>query len=169
MLIALYLLAIVAANLSVTFFGPVSAPINAFLLIGFDLVARDALHERWKGKNLWLKMLLLIGVGGVISWFINQGAGRVAIASFIAFALSGIFDTLVYQLLDRHSKMLKINGSNIVSSAVDSLSFPTLAFGAFIPWVVFGQFAAKVIGGYVWSIIIFRKIKFNNDISSPVN
>ena len=105
-------------------------------------------------------MLLLIGAGGLLSWFINQGAGRVAIASFIAFALAGLSDTIVYQLLYRYSKLLKINGSNIVSAAVDSIAFPTIAFGVFIPWVVLGQFLAKVIGGYFWSIIIFRKGKF---------
>jgi len=166
LLVALYLMAIVAANLSVAFFGPISTPINAFLLIGFDLVTRDALHEKWQGKNLWLKMLLLIGAGGILSWLINQGAGRIAIASFMAFALAGLFDTLVYQLLYRFPKIFKINGSNIVSAAVDSIAFPTIAFGTFIPWVVLGQFAAKVIGGYVWSLIIFRKAKFNGDTSS---
>ena len=45
------------ANLSVAYFGPVSTPINAFLLIAFDLVSRDSLHERWNHKNLWLKMM----------------------------------------------------------------------------------------------------------------
>lgn len=168
MLVVFYLLAIVAANLSVAFFGPISTPINAFLLIGFDLVTRDALHEKWRGKNLWLKMLLLIGAGGILSWLINQGAGRVAIASFIAFALAGISDTIIYQLLYRYTKILKVNGSNIVSAAVDSIAFPTIAFGAFIPWVVFGQLAAKVIGGYLWSLIIFRKVKVNEDIGSTV-
>ncbi|MGI6685344.1 MAG: VUT family protein [Bacillota bacterium] len=168
MLVGLYLCAIIVANLSVAYFGPISTPVVGFLLIGFDLVTRDALHERWQGKSLWVKMLLLISVGGILTWFINQGAGRVAIASVIAFALSGIFDTIVYQLLYRYSKILKVNGSNIVSAAVDSIAFPTIAFGAFIPWVVLGQFAAKVIGGYVWSIIIFRKVKFTNDASSTV-
>lgn len=168
MLVIFYLGAIVVANLSVAHFGPISAPIIAFVLIGFDLVSRDALHEKWQGKNLWLKMFLLIGVGGFISWFLNQGAGRVAIASVAAFSLAGIFDTLVYQLLYKHSKLIKINGSNVVSSAIDSLAFPTIAFGAFIPWVVFGQFVAKVFGGYLWSIIIFRKGKFNQKVSSAI-
>jgi hypothetical protein len=51
-MIILYLAAIVAANLSVAHFGPSVAVLNAFLFIGLDLTTRDALHERWRGRNL---------------------------------------------------------------------------------------------------------------------
>ena len=158
MLIVLaYLAANVAANLSVTYFGPISTPINAFLLIAFDLAARDKLHEEWGNKHLWPKMLLLVGTGALLSWFINRNAGPIATASFISFLLTGITDTAVYQALKKHPRFVKINSSNIASSAVDSLVFPTLAFGTFIPYAVFGQFLAKVFGGYLWSLILFRK------------
>lgn len=157
MLIVLaYLAANILANLSVTYFGPVSTPINAFLLIAFDLVARDKLHESWKHKHLWPKMLLLVGTGALLSWFLNRGAGRIATASFIAFLLTGITDTIVYQILKNHTRFLKVNGSNVVSAAVDSIAFPTIAFGSFIPWIILGQFSAKVIGGYIWSLILYR-------------
>lgn len=160
MLIVLaYLAANVLANLSVTFFGPISTPINAFLLIAFDLVSRDTLHERWHNKNLKLKMLLLIGAGAILSWLMNRGAGRIATASFVAFLLTGLTDTLVYHLLRNHTKLVKVNGSNLVSAAVDSIAFPTIAFGSFIPWIILGQFAAKVFGGYVWSMILYRGTK----------
>lgn len=154
-----YLAANVLANLSVTYFGPISTPINAFLLIAFDLVSRDTLHERWHHQHLKLKMTLLIGTGAVISYLMNQGAAQIAWASFVSFLLTGFSDTLVYHLLQHHSKLVKVNGSNIVSSAVDSIAFPTLAFGQFIPWVIIGQFAAKVFGGYIWSLILFRENK----------
>jgi hypothetical protein len=49
--------------------------------------------------------------------------------------------------------MVKVNGSNVVSAAIDSLVFPTLAFGALLPWIVAGQFAAKVAGGAVWAAV----------------
>lgn len=157
MLIVLaYLAANILANLSVTYFGPVSTPINAFLLIAFDLVARDKLHESWKHRYLWPKMLLLIGTGALLSWFLNRGAGQIATASFIAFLLTGITDTIVYQILKNHARFLKVNGSNVVSAAVDSIAFPTLAFGSFIPWVILGQFSAKVLGGFIWSLILYR-------------
>jgi len=53
--ILIFLLAIIAANLSVAYFGPVSTPINAFLLIGLDLSLRDHIHDKWHGNNLGLK------------------------------------------------------------------------------------------------------------------
>lgn len=152
-----YLAANVLSNLSVSYFGPISTPINAFLLIAFDLASRDSLHERWHHKYLKLKMLLLIGTGAILSYLVNRGAGQIAIASFIAFLLTGFADTLVYHLLGNQPKLIKVNGSNLVSAAVDSIAFPTLAFGSFIPWVILGQFAAKVLGGYIWSLILFRR------------
>lgn len=151
-----YLAANILANLSVTYFGPISTPINAFLLIAFDLVSRDTLHERWHHEHLKLKMLLLIGAGAILSWLVNSGSGRIATASFVAFLLTGFTDTLVYHLLRNHPKLIKVNGSNLVSGAVDSITFPTLAFGSFIPWVILGQFSAKVLGGYLWCLILFR-------------
>lgn len=156
LIVIAYLTANVLSNLSVSYFGPISTPINAFLLIAFDLASRDALHERWHHKHLKLKMLLLIGSGAILSYIVNRGAGQIAIASFIAFLLTGIADTLVYHFLRRQPKLVKVNGSNLVSAAVDSIAFPTLAFGSFIPWVIFGQFVAKVLGGYIWSLILFR-------------
>lgn len=156
LIVLLYLAANVLANLSVSYFGPVSTPINAFLLIAFDLVSRDTLHERWHHKHLKLKMLMLIGTGAVLSYWLNRGAGRIAMASFAAFLLTGFADTLVYHLLRRNSKLFKVNGSNLVSGAVDSIVFPTLAFGSFMPWVILGQFSAKVLGGLLWSLILFR-------------
>jgi hypothetical protein len=56
--------------------------------------------------------------------------------------------------LREKTRFLKINGSNVVSSGVDSLIFPTLAFGQLMPVIVIGQFAAKVLGGAVWFFII---------------
>ncbi|TCP59153.1 hypothetical protein EV586_101369 [Tumebacillus sp. BK434] len=156
-LVLLYLAAVVAANLSVAYFGPSSTIINAFLFIGLDITTRDALHERWQGRRLWLNMGLLVLVGSIISYLFNRDAAQIAIASFAAFALSNIADTVVYHLLRRYPKFVKINGSNVASAAVDSITFPTIAFGVFIPWVVAGQFLAKVLGGYVWSLILVRK------------
>lgn len=157
MLIALYLAAIVAANLLVAQFGPAVSVVNAFLFIGLDLTTRDALHERWQGKRLWWKMLLLIGSGSLLSWFLNRNAGPIALASFVAFAGAGVADTLIYWLLGDKNRFTKINGSNVVSAAADSFLFPVLAFGWPPLWgIIAGQFVAKVGGGFIWSIILFR-------------
>jgi hypothetical protein len=156
-LVALYLVAIVLANLTIALFGPSWAIFNAFLFIGLDLTARDGLHEAWHGKYLWPKMLLLIAAGSVISWMLNRDAGQIALASFIAFACAGLVDALVYHWLGGYPRWMRINGSNVPSAAVDSILFPTIAFGSFMPWIILGQFAAKVFGGFAWSLILFRK------------
>ena len=56
----IYLAAIVVANISLLSFGPVASIFNAFILIGLDLSLRDKLHDEWKGRHLWWKMLALI-------------------------------------------------------------------------------------------------------------
>ncbi len=156
MLVALYLAAIVAANLSVAYFGPYASIINSFVFIGLDITTRDALHERWEGKNLWGKMALLILSGSVLSWLLNRDAGRIALASFAAFAASGAADTIVYHLLRHRPKLWRVNGSNVVSSTVDSVVFTFVAFGTLMPVIVAGQILAKVAGGYVWALVLNR-------------
>lgn len=152
--IVMYLVAVVLANLSVTHFGPASTIVNAFLFIGLDLTARDKLHEAWHGRMLWPKMLALIATGSLVSWVLNRNAQQVAIASFAAFLGAGVVDAVVYQMMYRWKWLYKVNGSNVFSGAADSLIFPTVAFGSFMPLIVLGQFAAKVVGGLVWSLAI---------------
>lgn len=151
--VVLYLLAIILANLSVARFGPESAIINAFLFIGLDLTARDRLHDAWRGKQLVLKMGLLIAAGSLLSWLLNRDAGPIALASFVAFVAAATVDSVVYHFLRQYPRFYRVNGSNIPSAAVDSFVFPTLAFGALLWPIILGQFAAKVAGGFVWSLI----------------
>lgn len=156
-LVSSYLAAIIAANLLVVRFGPTIAVVNAFLFIGLDLTSRDYLHEAWQGKRLWLKMASLIATGSVLSWLLNRDAGPIALASFIAFAGAGLADTLAYWILGDKRRLVKINGSNVVSAGVDSFLFPILAFGLPVLWpIVLGQFLAKSVGGMVWSLILAR-------------
>jgi len=155
--VVLYLVAIVLANLSVAAFGPTVVVFNAFLFIGLDLTSRDQLHEAWRNNNLLPKMAGLIAAGSLLSWLLNRNAGPIALASFTAFAAAAAVDSLVYQQLGRYPRWLRINGSNIPSAAVDSLVFPTLAFGSFLWQIVLGQFLAKIAGGFAWSLL-FRWI-----------
>lgn len=157
--ITMYLAAIILANLSVATFGPAVSILNAFLFIGLDLTARDKLHERWQGRGLVWKMLLLIAAGSVLSWILNRNAGTIALASFIAFASAASVDTLLYHLLRGRVYLVKVNGSNVASAAVDSLIFPALAFGFPLLWgIVIGQFFAKVAGGFLWSLVLQRRV-----------
>lgn len=158
--VAMYLGAIVAANLIIARFGPSAAIIVAFVFIGFDLVARDRLHDAWRGRGLAWKMAALIAAGSVLSWVLNRDAGPVAIASFVAFAAASVVDAAVYAvgLRSGWAWFRRSNVSNVASAAVDSLLFPTIAFGAFMPIITLGQFAAKVLGGVIWSLILRRRL-----------
>jgi uncharacterized PurR-regulated membrane protein YhhQ (DUF165 family) len=154
-MVVLYLGAIVAANLLVARFGPGVSVVNAFLFIGFDLTCRDALHERWHRRHLAMKMATLIAAGGLVSWFLNRDAGRIALASVVAFTLAALTDWVVYRFVrTRLARQARMNVSNLFSAAVDSVAFPTLAFGVLLPAVVVGQYLAKVGGGALWAWIV---------------
>lgn len=158
LLIALYLLAIVAANLLVATFGPAVTIANALLFIGLDLTTRDRLHEAWRGRGLAWKMAALIAAGSLLSAALNRAAGPIALASFVAFAVSASVDALTYHALRGRAYTVKVNGSNVLSAAADSLIFPALAFGLpLLWWVVVGQFAAKVVGGALWAWVLAER------------
>lgn len=158
-LVSVYLFAIVLANITVAYFGPAFSIINAFILIGLDLTTRDMLHELWKNNKLWLKMFGLILLGGIISFILNRNTLNIAIASCIAFAAAGTIDAISYQILHKKNYLVKVNGSNVFSGLADSIIFPTLAFGVFMPLIILGQFAAKVFGGFLWSLALKKVLK----------
>lgn len=148
---AIYIAALVFANLLVAWLGPWFSPINSFVLIGLDLSLRDKLHEQWENDRLMLKMGGLIAVASGVSYLLNPAAGAIALASFVAFALAMITDTIVYHYLRDKPWVIRSNGSNVAGAAVDSITFPTIAFGGFMPEIVALQFCAKVFGGGIWS------------------
>lgn len=155
LLILLYLIAIILANLIITSYGPAASIITAFFLIGLDLTSRDALHDAWQNRGLWWKMALLIAAGSLLSFLLNRTAGPIALASFGAFALAGLADTLIYVLLKDRARLVRVNGSNVISAGVDSVAFLALAFGWPPLWgIVAGQWLAKVVGGFLWSLVI---------------
>ena len=147
----IYVIALVAANLLVAWLGPWFSPINAFVLIGLDLSLRDKLHEQWRNDKLLLKMSTLIIVASVISFVCNPASGSIALASFLAFGFAMAADALTYHFLRNKTWMMRSNGSNVAGAAVDSIVFPTIAFGGLMPGIVFLQFLAKIFGGFLWS------------------
>lgn len=149
----IYASAMIGANASVAYFGPWVSPINSFFLIGLDLALRDWLHFRLKP---W-QMGLLIAVSGFLTWAMNAAPAQIAIASAVAFTVSACVDWSVFSALWRRSWLVRSNGSNTAGAIVDSLLFPTIAFGAFMPHIMLMQFAAKAGGGFLWSLIL-RKI-----------
>ena len=156
--VIVFLSAIVAANLLASYFGPTITIYTAFLFIGLDLFVRDTLHDLWKEK-LPQKMFLLVLAGSMITVALNINAGPIALASTLAFAVAFIGDGLSYHFLKERMFLLRSNGSNVVGSLLDSIIFPTVAFGMLMPEIVAGQFLAKVLGGAVWSVLFVKYSK----------
>lgn len=167
-LVAAYLAAIVAANLSIAHWGPEAAIYNAFVLIGLDLTCRDRLHDLWHG-HLLRNMSVLIVTGSVLSyvlglwWGKGDYVGQIALASCVAFGAAATADGFAYHFLRRRPWYERTNQSNIAGAAVDSVVFlgmldvlianPIFDFSFRL---AFTLFAAKVAGGVVWSFVLRR-------------
>jgi uncharacterized PurR-regulated membrane protein YhhQ (DUF165 family) len=147
-----YAAAMIAANLLVARFGPSISPVLAFFLIGLDLALRDLLHVRLKA---WQMGGLIVGTG-LLTYALNPAADKIAIASSASFLAAALVDWAVFSNL-AGSWLRRSVGSNVAGAAVDSLLFPTLAFGALMPHIVLMQFLAKVLGGSIWSLILARR------------
>ena len=152
-LVALFLAAIVAANLTLTHWGPDWIVPNAFLLIGLDFVTRDRLADFW-GTTRVGKMLALIAAGGLLSYWVNRGAATIAEASAISFMAAEIGEALLYHALRAQSWAARAPRAAILAAAIDSVLFPTLAFHQFVFLTSFDQFCAKVAGATCWAWVI---------------
>jgi len=146
----IYVAAICAANASVYTWGPVATPINAFLLIGLDLTLRDRLHDRY--GLVGSSALALVAAGA--SYGLNPAGATIALASAVSFALASLADGSLYQALRGRNYLTRSNGSNTAGALVDSLTFPTIAFGVLMSEVIALQFVAKVAGGFMWSLLL---------------
>ena len=158
-----YLGAIVVANLTLAEWGrehPEVVLYNAFILVAYDLVARDYLHSYWEGPQLVRNMAALIGAGSLLSlvagYWIGSGpdVGRIALASCIAFGAAGVTDALVYTRMISYGWLERINGSNIASATVDSFVFIALYPFGFDFTLAFTLAAVKIAGGVTWSLVL---------------
>lgn len=150
----LYLTAAASANVAVSIWGESAAYLCGLILIPFDLVTRDVLHERWRG-NVWPRMVGLIFLGSLATALVAAEATDVAVASFIAFSASGITNALAYQKLIRRPKIFKMSASNLLAALVDSIIISALLFN-FSVWFILGQTLIKFVGGYAWSLLAIR-------------
>lgn len=157
MVVLIYLASIVVANLIAARFGPSATVINAFVLIGLDLTLRDRLHDAWRGRGLVWRMGALIFAGGALSALVNRDALPIALASSLAFSAAATVDAVSYAVLEKRNRAARVNGSNVLSAAVDSVVFLVVAFGWPPLWgVVLAQWVVKVLGGAVWYMALTR-------------
>ena len=148
-----YAVAMTAANLLVATFGPSISPVNAFFLIGLDLTLRDWLHVRLK---TWQMGALIVGTGA-LTYLLNPAAEMIAVASAMSFLAAALVDWAIF-VKTTGSWVKRANISNMGGAAIDSLLFPTIAFGVLMPEIVALQFIAKVAGGAIWSLA-FKKFQ----------
>ena len=115
----------------------------------------------WTGFALSLLVVLLTYVGGIIpaaSFWEGQGAydeilgsvPRIVLASMIAYLISQNNDVLVFHLLKKVTKdkhlWLRNNGSTMISQALDSAVFVSIAFAGTVP------------GGVLWELIYVQYV-----------
>lgn len=163
-----YITAAAIANLLIWWLGPWSAPWIGFIFIGLDLTSRDRLHEMWEGKDLWVKLLLLISAGSCLSYLLCPDSQRIAAASGLAFLVSGAVDSVVYTYMptghpQNHplNRLIRSNGSNLASGLFDSTCFILAGFYPIPAGEALGIIAltwgSKVLGGFIWSLILYRR------------
>lgn len=151
--VAFWLAAITAANVIVAHYGPEASIYCAFTLIGLTLVLRDRLHDLWQ-RHRAIKMGALILTGSVLAYAVTPDAGRIGLASGVAFLCAETVDAIVYQAVHRWPWLERSNTSNFAGAAVDSLVFPTIAFGGVLWAITVGQFTAKVAGALLFTLLI---------------
>lgn len=161
-LVSLYLLVAIGSNLLINALGPSYLWLTAFILIPFDLTTRDLLHEAWNGRNLKFKMFLLITSGSILTYAVNSSALMIAVASSMAFLISGIIDTAVYEALKTKDRLVKMTASNVGSSITDSLIFPIVAFGVIDVSLFASQSISKSTGGFLWSLLLVKLINLRS-------
>jgi uncharacterized PurR-regulated membrane protein YhhQ (DUF165 family) len=148
-----YAVAMTTANLLVATFGPSISPVNAFFLIGLDLTLRDWLHVRLK---TWQMGVLIVGTGA-LTYLLNPAAEMIAVASAVSFLIAALVDWAIF-VKTSGSWLKRTNISNMGGATIDSILFPTIAFGVLMPEIVVLQFIAKVAGGAIWSLA-FKKFQ----------
>ena len=115
----------------------------------------------WTGFALSLLVVLLTYVGGIIpaaSFWEGQQAyddilgsvPRIVLASMVAYLISQNNDVILFHVLKRVTKdkhlWLRNNGSTIVSQALDSTVFVSIAFAGTVP------------GGVLWELIYVQYV-----------
>jgi uncharacterized PurR-regulated membrane protein YhhQ (DUF165 family) len=150
---SVYILAVLAANFTATWFIPL--PVFGMvsvgtLIFGVTFTQRDRVHRF--GRRRVYVMILLAAVGMVLESVFLGVEWRIILASFVAIVLSETADTEIYHRLLHRSWVQRVTGSNLVSIPLDSLLFNLLAFaGVFAPGmllaIIFGEIVAKFATG----------------------
>lgn len=123
----------------------------AFVLVGLDMVIKDALQDRW---GVSWRLLLMIAGGGVAG-LLAPGSARICAASVAAFTVSALVDVAVFAALAQSPR--RYVASNAASALVDSSLFLWLGLGVF-GWPVLAQTITKIAGAALWQRLLSRRL-----------
>jgi uncharacterized PurR-regulated membrane protein YhhQ (DUF165 family) len=168
-LILLYFISIISANLLIQFFGVYALLASSFILIPFDFVIRCILHEKWKGKQLIIRLFLLTFLACITTYVINQKSEDIALASILGFTSAQVIAGIFYQINKSRSWFMKVNISDLLAIIFDSIVFQLTAFSHINPLVIFFQINIKFAGGLLWFFILFKFFKIQNSLINERN
>jgi queuosine precursor transporter len=142
---------VVASNWLTARYGLVWGLVTAgTFTAGLTLAARDVVRE---AGGLWLALACVAAGVGLSVAMSNP---QLALASGIAFGISELADTLVYEPLRDRGKLRALAASNVVGAVVDSLMFlwlagfpvwPAVVGQVTVKWIVAVALPIAVVGG----------------------
>ncbi|MDV6373297.1 VUT family protein [Deinococcus arenicola] len=159
LLIALYALSILAANITLNKFIPL--PVYGLLSVGTIFFAavftlRDRIHRAGGLPAVYIAIGSALLVNTLAAFFTGT-EWRFIGASFLAILAGELADTAVYQRLLHRSWWTRVLASNAVSVPLDSVLFNLLAFwgimsGGEIGQIIFADILAKYLIAAVFAI-----------------
>ncbi|UQN07736.1 VUT family protein [Deinococcus sp. QL22] len=152
LLIALYALSILLANLTLNSFIPL--PVFGLLSVGTIFFAavftlRDRIHQAGGLRAVYIALALALVVNTLFA-LVTGTPWRFIGASFLALLIGELADTGVYQRLIHRNWWTRVLASNAVSVPLDSILFTVLAFygdmsNRDIAQIIFADILAKFL------------------------
>jgi len=147
--IAVYIVAIMVANYTATWFIPL--PVFGLLsvgtlIFGITFTARDFVHKM--GRRYIYGMIGVAAVLTSIMAVLTDTPYRIVVASFITVIIAETADTEVYQRFIHQPWLVRVSASNAVSVPIDSILFSTIAF--------LGVMSAIDIVAIIWADIVWK-------------
>lgn len=163
LLIALYALSILLANLTLNSFIPL--PVFGLLSVGTIFFAavftlRDRIHQAGGLRAVYIAIALALVVNTLFA-LVTGTPWRFIGASFLALLIGELADTGVYQRLIHRNWWTRVLASNAVSVPLDSVIFNLLAFWGDMPTgqivqIIYADILAKFLIAAVFAFRVRR-------------
>ena len=169
LLIALYVLSILLANLTLNRF--IALPIYGQLSVGTIFFAavftlRDRIHRHGL-KAVYVAIGLALIVNALAAFYTGT-PWRFIGASFLAILVGELADTGVYQSLLHRSWWVRVLSSNAVSVPIDSVLFTLLAFYGDMTWnMIFQIIFADIVVKYLIAALLAVRGRGHEDRIVP--